>query len=103
MSEPRWLNPEDAAAYIGERVDRLPRLRKAGKLPEPSTHLGPRKPRYDRVALDALFLGKAEANDRADEIAIVNSIVNLCPRRKKATSRRNHQGIQIQQEAATQD
>jgi hypothetical protein len=52
---PRWLNAEDTARYIGVRVDQLPRLLKAGKLPEPSRFLGPRQPRYDRLKIDALF------------------------------------------------
>ena len=53
--QPRWLDPEDAARYIGARPDQLPKLVKAGKLPEPSRHLGPRQARYDRLKIDALF------------------------------------------------
>jgi hypothetical protein len=63
MSEPRWLDAEAAAAYISVRVDELPRLRRAGKLPSPSWHLGPRKPRYDRLQLDAMFGGGTASTD----------------------------------------
>lgn len=52
---PRWLDREATAQYIGVRVDHLPRLRRRGLLPEPSCHLGPRSPRWDRDALDAAF------------------------------------------------
>lgn len=55
MSDDRWLKPEAAAAHIGVRVDQLPRLVRAGKIPAPSRHLGPRCARYDREALDAAF------------------------------------------------
>jgi len=61
--EPRWLNPADAAAYIGRHRDELKRLVRAGKIPPPSYHFGPRSPRYDRLALDALFTGTKAAND----------------------------------------
>jgi hypothetical protein len=63
MTEPRWLDAEAAAAYISVRVDELPRLRRAGKLPAPSCHLGPRKPRYDRLQLDAMFGGGTASTD----------------------------------------
>lgn len=53
--QPRWLDPDDAARYIGTRPDQLPKLVKAGKLPQPSRHLGPRQARYDRLKIDALF------------------------------------------------
>lgn len=58
MADPRWLAPEMAASYVGKRVDELPRLVKRGLLPRPSYHFGPRQPRWDREALDALFEGK---------------------------------------------
>lgn len=63
MSDPpaRWLNAEAAARYICVRVDALRRFVRAGKLPEPSRHLGPRSPRYDREAIDAAFEGRQAA------------------------------------------
>lgn len=59
----RWLDREMVAEYISVRVDHLPRLQKAGKLPAPSYHLGPRSPRWDRAALDALFTGGVASGD----------------------------------------
>jgi hypothetical protein len=71
MEQPRWLDPEGAARYLSVRVDELPRLRKQGKLPEPSRFLGPRKPRYDRLALDALFTGgRSNATQDAADAAV---------------------------------
>jgi hypothetical protein len=53
----RWLNAGDVATYVGVRVDQIPRYVRAGKLPLPSYHFGPRSPRWDRLALDAAFEG----------------------------------------------
>jgi hypothetical protein len=81
---PRWLDPEDAARYIGVRVDELPRLAKAGKLPSPSRFLGPRKPRYDRLQLDALF-DPGQANSTQDAAnAAVQAILSEAKGRQKA-------------------
>lgn len=55
MTEARWLDSEQTAAYICVRVDRLPRLAKAGKIPKPDYSLGVRSPRWDRVAIDKSF------------------------------------------------
>jgi hypothetical protein len=48
----RWLDRASAAAYLGVRLDRLQRYVDAGKIPAPSYVLGPRSPRWDRLALD---------------------------------------------------
>lgn len=58
---PRWLDREALAAHICVRVDELPRLMRAGKLPAPSTHLGPRSPRWWSADVDARF-GRAVAS-----------------------------------------
>ncbi len=52
MIERRWLGPESAATYLDVRIDALPRLVRAGKLPPPDFTLGPKSPRYDKLALD---------------------------------------------------
>lgn len=82
--QPRWLRPEDAARYVGRRVDELPRLVKAGKLPQPSRHFGPRSPRYDRLELDQIMGGRKAEND-ADAIfeKVRERIWNQKPRRQK--------------------
>ncbi len=51
----RWLSPREAAEYIDVRQDRLQRLVKDKKIPAPDYRLGPKSPRYDRLALDAVF------------------------------------------------
>jgi hypothetical protein len=51
----RWLDREALAEYISERVDRLPRLQRAGKLPKPSHALGPRNPRWWSLDVDAIM------------------------------------------------
>jgi hypothetical protein len=83
--EPRWLDPEAAARYIGVRVDELPRLPKAGKLPEPSRFLGPRKPRYDRLKLDLLFDGEMADTHQGAVDAALHAIRAKARRRQKVT------------------
>jgi|GEM_PF-3042384 hypothetical protein len=67
---PRWLGPEQVAAYVSCRVDHVPRLVRRGLLPPPSLHLGPRSPRFDRLRIDAMFgQAAASATDTAKEMA----------------------------------
>jgi hypothetical protein len=85
--EPRWLNPDTAAAYIGVRVERLRPLVKAGKLPAPSYHLGPNQPRWDRLALDRAFSGEGGGNVESIDEAVqraVNAIPYRASRHKEA-------------------
>lgn len=93
MSEtitPRWLKPEDAARHIGRNRDELRRLVRAGKIPAPSYHFGPRSPRYDREAIDAMIIGGRDKYASAiDDEEVANAIIERA-RRQKAPSRRNH-------------
>ena len=57
--EPRWLDAAATADYISVRVADLPRLVKAGSIPAPAYQLGPKQPRWDRLALDSSFAGQA--------------------------------------------
>ena len=57
--ERRWLDAEATARYICVRVDALPRLVRLGRIPKPDYSMGPRSPRWDRLAIDAQFLGTA--------------------------------------------
>lgn len=72
---PRWLDRDATAAYISVRADELRRLLRAGKLPSPSYHLGPRSPRWDRLKLDSYF-GEGVASDetRAQVTSLVQEI-----------------------------
>jgi len=103
-NEPRWLNPDNAAAYIGVRVERLRPLVKAGKLPPPSYHLGPNQPRFDRLALDRVF-SREEAADTAERTReifqrvaanIAGSNGRLANKAARA-GRRDRQGIPLRQ------
>lgn len=81
MSEasPRWLDRAALARHIGVRVDYLPRLSKGGKLPTPSYHLGPKSPRWDREAVDAMFAGTVASPVQEHDLAVqeaVNAIIN---------------------------
>ena len=60
VSEGRWLDREALAVHISVRVDELPRLLRAKKIPNPSFHLGPRSPRWWSADIDARF-GRAVA------------------------------------------
>ena len=68
---PRWLDPSGAAAYLSVRADRLRALVQAGRLPPPSYALGPRQPRWDRLALDARFHGGPASTDADQAVAAV--------------------------------
>ena len=63
MTDSRWLDPEATARYISVRVDALPRLVRQGRIPQPDYTLGPRSPRWDRLALDAQFEGGAASTN----------------------------------------
>lgn len=63
MIEPRWLDLTAAAAYLSVRADRLMVLVKEGRVPAPSYALGPRQPRWDRLALDAKFDGGVDSTN----------------------------------------
>lgn len=52
----RWLDREAVARRICTQAHRLPRLVSEGRLPKPSLHLGPRSPRWDIHAIDAMML-----------------------------------------------
>ena len=70
--EHRWLNRDQAAEYVGKNKRHLARLIKLGKLPAPSYHFGPKSPRWDRHALDALFskgVGSSGIQDAVRKIA----------------------------------
>ena len=63
MAEPRWLDPDATAAYLSVRPSALARLQKEGRIPAPSYALGPRRPRWDRLALDSNFDGGTASTD----------------------------------------
>lgn len=86
MAEPaRWLDREALAAHISARVDELPRLLRAGKLPRPSYHLGPRSPRWWSGDVDALF-GRALASAPTGAANLAKAIIEEArrPRRPQA-------------------
>jgi excisionase family DNA binding protein len=59
----RWLSPRQAAEYLDVRLDRLQRLVKDKKIPAPDYSLGYRSPRFDRLALDAVFSSVTEGRN----------------------------------------
>jgi hypothetical protein len=103
--EPRWLDPDTAAAYIRVRVERLRPMVKAGKLPPPSYHLGPNQPRYDRLALDRVFSGEEGSDNGAERTRTILQRVaaniasgngRLANKAARA-GRRDRQGIPLRQ------
>jgi hypothetical protein len=91
--EPRWLDPERAADYIGVRMPQLTKMAKDG-LVKPNYMLGPRRPRYDRLELDAMFnKNNGKSIDTAIQEAIANGAIET--RRQAEARRRNDQDIRI--------
>jgi predicted DNA-binding transcriptional regulator AlpA len=81
----RWLDRDALAAYISVRADAVARLQKAGRLPAPSYHLGPRQPRWDRSQVDATLSGGVASTDPRTAInALANSIATRRQARPQA-------------------
>lgn len=59
----RWLDRDALARHISVRVDAVARFQRAGRLPPPSYHLGPRQPRWDRDQVDAALSGGVASTD----------------------------------------
>jgi predicted DNA-binding transcriptional regulator AlpA len=94
----RWLNLDELAAYVGVKEHQIRRMVRAGKLPEPSLHLGPRSPRWDREQIDALFTGgKAKSSSHVREA--VNAILQEGAHRKAQARGRQGEGIPLPAEA----
>jgi hypothetical protein len=68
MPDARWLDREALARHICVRPGAVCRLLKAGRLPPPSYHLGPRNPRWDRTQVDAAFNGGLASTDPTQAI-----------------------------------
>ena len=78
MAEPaRWLTREALANHVGVRVDYVARLVKAGKLPPPSHHLGPKCPRWDRGQVDAVFEGGIGSGPRGMDHAVQQAVEDI--------------------------
>lgn len=83
----RWLDREALAEHISVRVDELPRLLKAGKLPEPSYHLGPRSPRWWSATVDAAFGRALPSAERRGASALAQAIEAKSRARRPAHAR----------------
>jgi hypothetical protein len=85
MADSRWLDRAALAAHICVRVDAVARLQRAGRLPAPSYHLGPRQPRWDRDKVDAALSGGVASTDPGIAIhALAARIAARAPRQKAA-------------------
>ena len=62
----RWLSPKALGRYVGRDPKTLRGLVRAGKLPKPTYQLGPKSPRFDRVAVDAMLTSQREHTDAED-------------------------------------
>lgn len=88
MIEPRWLDRDAAAKYLSVEKAELPKLVKAGKLPEPSLHFGPKSPRWDRLELDRVMGGDSGPDREIEEIrARIAAYGAGTPTRRKARDR----------------
>lgn len=88
-SLPRWLDSSATAHYLSTHPGALPRLVKAHRIPAPNYALGPRSPRWDRLALDsALDVGAASTDPDIASQAVVQKILQGRPRCKADASGR---------------
>ncbi len=86
---PRWLDRDGLAAHISVRPDAIHRLLKAGRLPAPSYHLGPRQPRWDRDKVDAALSGGVASTDARTAInALAAQIAARKPRQARSQAPR---------------
>ncbi len=69
------MDRDALAVYISVRVDEVLKLLRAGKLPTPSCHLGPKSPRWDRLAVDACFEERS-LSDKQGHDAVVQAAVD---------------------------
>jgi predicted DNA-binding transcriptional regulator AlpA len=60
MTDARWLSAKSLAEYLGIPCDRVRRLRRAGKIPEPSYHLGERSARWLSSDIEGVMRGASE-------------------------------------------
>ena len=88
MTHDRWLDPDTAAAYLKVRPDDLRRLVREGRIPPASRQLGPRRPRWDRIALDAALAGEIRSSAPSSADAAVEAMrarhALLPPRRARS-------------------
>ena len=82
MADQRWLRPEDCARYLGKPVGALRQLVREGRIPAPSYQLGPRQPRWDRLALDSRMEGGPASN--VTEQAVQNLVEDILAGAPKA-------------------
>lgn len=80
MADARWLDPDGCARHIRVPVGQLRRLVREGRIPAPSYQLGPRQPRWDRLALDSQMEG-GTASDATEE-AVQNLVEDILAGKK---------------------
>ena len=95
MHDDRWLDIDGAAAYLHVRPDELRRLVRQGRIPEPSRQLGPRRPRWDRIALDAVMEGKAASAAANSADAAVEAMRARFAKEKPRAHRRHASAGQV--------
>lgn len=81
-ARPAWLDRDALAAMICVPVHHVARLVKAGKLPAPSYHLGPRSPRWRGDDIDAMLAGTITSSGAAGLAQAIRE--NSRPRRPQA-------------------
>jgi predicted DNA-binding transcriptional regulator AlpA len=83
---PGWLSAAAAAAYLSCTPAAVRRYARAGRLPKPSYHLGPRSPRWSREQIDSLLHGRQVKDDT--EAQFERMIEGIRTRARKAGGRR---------------
>ena len=84
----RWLDAESAAANLNVRVEQLHRWTREGKVPSPNYQSGPRRPRWDREALDAAMRAAFAGEHSLDASVATEAYCKKLIREREGSPRR---------------
>lgn len=84
----RWLDRAALAKRLCTSPACLPRLVSQGRLPQPSLHLGPRSPRWDIHAVDAMMLDAVGVSMSLNtEMAVARACEEISSEAKRSKGR----------------
>lgn len=81
----QWLTLPHAAEYLDLSVDAFRRLVREGKFPQPDRACGPRRPRWNREALDSAM--RSTPSSRDPDLAVESWLEKQRHTRRAANAR----------------